>query len=285
MDAAWEAAAASQQQQDALAAAAADAEHIAAMDSGPGVGLGRVVRWASCGDELVSRQHSNRSPFAGFSVDSEVPLAAAARKVSTATNPGLGFEPFSGPQQQQRQTDAGFFVLTDLAHSIAPACTDAADLLAQRPSLDGAPGDANEGLGPASKAASRDGGSSDAEGGDQQLGSFDLFPPLLQPAAGTDRGPEMAIIKILDELPPDESAHLSCKGKRAGCRAAAEASRGVTGAAVTAASGAQAAFKFYFGFLAEGTMAIEVRFTTGNRVLLKWISSAATKFSCLCGHI
>jgi hypothetical protein len=159
------------------------------------------------------------------------------------------------------------------AHSNAPAAlTVVADVLS------GSQEDAAEagaGLGEGvvgSKVASGD-AASDAEGGDQQLGSFDLFAPLLQPAGEVGQGPHMAIIKILDELPADESAHLGCKGKRAGCRAGSEASRGVSGAAMTCSSGAEAAFKFNFGYLAEGTMAIEVRMHsigTGCRSLTRY---------------
>jgi hypothetical protein len=149
--------------------------------------------------------------------------------------------------------------LADLAHSIVPAAvTTAADDLV---GVQGSAGAAGDQLGEpgGSKAASKVASSTEGEGGEQQLGAFELFPPLLQPAASGDRGPEMAIIRILDELPPDESAHLRCKGKRAGCRAAAEADRGAVGSALAGSSGAEVAFKFYCGFLAEGTMAIEVR--------------------------
>jgi hypothetical protein len=214
-------------------------------------GLGRVVRWASCGDEVVARRAlGSHSPFAGFSMDAEVPTEAAVRRISISTNPAH--------QQQQRQTVAGVLLndvrSIDARSNVPAACTFAADELAG--SGGGAVmGDGAEQVQPgaASKAASRDGGRSDLDGGDQQLGAFDLFPPLLQSAAQADRGPDIAIIKILDELPADESAHLGCKGKRAGCKAAADASRGVA-----CSSGAEAAFKLYFGYLAEGTMAIEV---------------------------
>lgn len=220
--------------------------------------LGRVVRWASCGEELLSRRSgSQRSPFAGFSVDAEVPAAAGLLRVSTAANSAAPF--------LQRQTVAGVPSHSMLdAHSNAPAALMLAVDALSNDSPDSPAGAvaaepaAAAAAGFGSKAASGDAGS-DPEGGDQQLGSFDLFPPLLQPAPNHSQGPQLAIIRILDELPADESAHLSCKGKRAGCRAAAEASRGVSGAAVTGGSGAEAAFKLYFGYLSEGTMSVEVR--------------------------
>jgi hypothetical protein len=222
--------------------------------------LGRVVRWASCGEDLLSRRSgSQRSPFAGFSVDAEVPAAAGLLRVSTAAN--------SASTLLQRQTIAGVpshSMLLGDAHSNAPAAlTLAVDMLlddspdSPAGAVAAEPATAAAAAGFGSKAASGD-GRSDPEAGDQQLGSFDLFPPLLQPAPNHSQGPQLAIIKILDELPADESAHLACKGRRAGCRAAAEASRGVSGAAVTGGSGAEAAFKLYFGFLSEGTMSVEV---------------------------
>lgn len=250
MDMPWEAAAAAGSAAAQPGTPAGTDNHSAGSQL-DAAGLGRVVRWASCGDELVARRAlGSHSPFAGFSMDAEVPTEAAVRRISISTNPAH--------QQQQRQTVAGVLLndvrSIDTRSNVPAACTFAADELAG--SGGGAVmGDGAEQVQPgaASKAASRDGGRSDLDGGDQQLGAFDLFPPLLQPAAQADRGPDIAIIKILDELPADESAHLGCKGKRAGCKAAADASRGVA-----CSSGAEAAFNLYFGYLAEGTMAIEV---------------------------
>lgn len=229
-------------------------------------GLGRV-RWASCGDELVSRRAAaSRSPFAGFSMDAELSHNTPARRFSTATNPAAAAAGGMYPGPRQRATVGGVPLSSyPAAHSQAPAAfTTAPDVLVGIDSMLGdGQGDAGDELGEpaaASKAASKDGDSTEAEGGDQQLGAFDLFPPLLQPAAESDKGPALAIIKVLDELPPDESAHLRCKGKRTGCRSAAVAA-GTRGndALGSSSSRATAAFKFYLGSLSDGTMAIEVR--------------------------
>lgn len=221
--------------------------------------LGRGVRWASCGEELVSRRSAlQRSPFAGFSVDAEISAAGAGlRRISTATNAPLRWGVPAAPPQCQTLAGLPSFSRSTPQTDAPAALSFTADVLTS--SLDPATAevDAPEGV-VGSKVVSGDAGS-DLEGGDQQLGSFDLFPPLLQPAAKNGQGPQLAIIKILDELPADESAHLGCKGRRAGCKAAAEASKGVSGSALTGGSGAEAAFKFYFGYLSEGTMAIEVR--------------------------
>jgi hypothetical protein len=252
------------------AAVAAAAAAAPAYDKRVGAGrmnaeaLGRVVRWASCGEELVSRRDPAQcSPFAaeGYSMDSELPSTAGLRRISTATQSGVPNGWGADAARPQRQTVAGvpYSAGSMDAHPNAPAAlTVVADVLSGSQGETAEAGAELEGGGIGSKVASRD-AASDAEGGDQQLGSFDLFAPLLQPAGEIGQGPHMAIIKILDELPADESAHLGCKGKRAGCRAALEASRGVSGAAMTCSGGAEAAFKFYFGYLSEGTMAIEVR--------------------------
>jgi len=232
----------------------------AAPDAGQAVGLGRI-RWASCGDELASqRSAAAHSQPPGHSIDAELPSEAAVRRLSTATNPPAG--PGMFPASAQRLTVGG--MLYEAEHSLAPAAaTTAAAPLGVDGETFAADVDKQAQPGAGSKAASRDGASTEADGGEQQLGAFDLFPPLLQPAADSDKGPEIAVIKILDELPADESAHLSCKGKRSGCKAAAAASAGVRGgsAGPPAAGPASSAvaFKFYFGYFAEGTMAIEVR--------------------------
>lgn len=234
----------------------------AAPDAGQAVGLGRI-RWASCGDELASRRSAaahGRPP--GHSIDAELPSEAAVRRLSTATNPPAG--PGMFPASAQRLTVGGMLYEAE-EHSLAPAAaTTAAAPLGVDGETVAADVDKQAQPGAASKAVSRDGASTEADGGEQQLGAFDLFPPLLQPAADSDKGPEIAVIKILDELPADESAHLSCKGKRAGCKAAAAASAGVRGGSagppVAGSVSSAAAFKFYFGYCAEGTMAIEVRF-------------------------
>lgn len=261
--------------EDAAATAAAVAAAAAAAPTGDdkrlGAGrlnaeaLGRVVRWASCGEELVSgRDPTQLSPFAagGYSMDSELPSTAGLRRISTATQSGVPSNNRGADAARlQRQTVAGvsYSAGSMEAHCNAPAALTAAAVVLSGSQEEVADAGARLAEGIAgSKVASGD-AASDADGGDQQLGSFDLFAPLLQPAGEIGQGPHMAIIKILDELPADESAHLGCKGKRTGCRAASEASRGVSGAAMTCSSGAEAAFKFYFGYLAEGTMAIEVR--------------------------
>lgn len=142
--------------------------------------------------------------------------------------------------------------------------------------------------------------SEDEGAGEQQLGSFELYPALLQPPGdGTDRGSDIAIIRcggrqravssvaatglavacvmscmhqqqlpcaqawmhaaritssprVLDELPPDESAHLNNKGKRALSGHAAAAPQQL-------AAASNAAIKLHVGTLADGTLTIEVR--------------------------
>lgn len=69
----------------------------------------------------------------------------------------------------------------------------------------------------------------------------------------------MSIIRVLDELPAEESAHLSNKGKRSKPAAGGSGSRRRGG---TCPIGS-AAFKLHFGYLKEGTMQVEVSRRSG----------------------
>jgi hypothetical protein len=97
--------------------------------------------------------------------------------------------------------------------------------------------------------------SSDEGAGEQQLGTYELYPSLLRPSAdGADKGADVSIIRVLDELPAEESAHLSNKGKRSKPAAGGSGSRRRGGSCPIG----YAAFKLQFGYLKEGTMQVEV---------------------------
>jgi hypothetical protein len=258
------------------AAAGADAD-------GSVVAAGKV-RWSVPGGHELAAAGSKRyaagslSPFAVDTSDAADEAAGSPGRIGTAAAHSPPAAARLASMQPARLTDLGQLaaaagplgrpqrsVAGDL-HSLAPgAATTSPELLAggdeqQQEALGGELGAADGRAGGAagSRRFSPDAGASSegGGGGEQALGSFELFPALLQPSAGgADAAPDLAIIKVLDELPPDESAHLRNKGKRG--RAAVPAG---------ALSGsAAAAFKFYFGFFAEGTMAIEVRPGWGER--------------------
>lgn len=82
--------------------------------------------------------------------------------------------------------------------------------------------------------------------GEQHLDASELYPAMLQPSMeGLEEVPDVSIIRTLDELPANESVHLRDRGAdrkgRNGYNLAKDAS-----------------FKFYMGYLKEGTMTIEV---------------------------
>jgi hypothetical protein len=98
--------------------------------------------------------------------------------------------------------------------------------------------------------------SSDEGAGEQQLGTYELYPSLLRPSAdGADKGADVSIIRVLDELPAEESAHLANKGKRSKAAAGGSGSSRRRGGSCPIGS---AAFKLHFGYLKEGTMQVEV---------------------------
>lgn len=100
--------------------------------------------------------------------------------------------------------------------------------------------------------------------GEQQLDVSELYPSLLQPPTdGNHEVPDLSIIRVLDELPADESAHLANKGKRAKPTNAAGPSE-------------SAAFKFHMGYMKEGTMTVEVKY-----ILSGFLGLAANQF-CFC---
>eukprot|EP00878_Enallax_costatus_P006928 GHUV01007260.1.p1 GENE.GHUV01007260.1~~GHUV01007260.1.p1 ORF type:complete len:2890 (+),score=849.52 GHUV01007260.1:2-8671(+) len=91
--------------------------------------------------------------------------------------------------------------------------------------------------------------------GEQQLDVSELYPSLLQPSTdGIHEVPDLSVIRVLDELPADESAHLANKGKRVKPNSAANPSE-------------SGGFKFHMGYLKEGTMTVEL--TLGS-ALLQW---------------
>lgn len=102
--------------------------------------------------------------------------------------------------------------------------------------------------------------SSDEAVGEQQLGTFELYPPVLQPSGdGAERGADVSIVRSLDELPAEESAHLANKGKRV--RVGGQVGGGrQPGAAASGASCpiGSADFRLHVGSLKEGTMTVEV---------------------------
>jgi hypothetical protein len=266
------------------AAVAAESTQCAADDAGSTwssepAAAGKV-RWSvpGKGDAAAagSRRYPTRSlsPFAADQWEADGDVGGSPSRIGTAAAAGT-------PPRMVRMASVGVGAgtpvpprLTDLgqlsaasrqrgatadAHSLAPAAAttgaddgdndeDAVAAAAEGQQLQD--GD----LEPAVRGVSPNGVTSEGGGGDQQLGSFELYPALLQPsAAGPDRGPDIAIIRVLDELPADESAHLRSKGKRAAAR------RGIDGGGGSSNPAAAAVFKFYLGSLAEGTMAIEVR--------------------------
>ncbi|WIA12623.1 hypothetical protein OEZ85_006280 [Tetradesmus obliquus] len=106
--------------------------------------------------------------------------------------------------------------------------------------------------------------SSDEGAGEQQLGTYELYPSLLRPSAdGADKGADVSIIRVLDELPAEESAHLSNKGKRSKPAAGGTGSRRRGGSCPIGS----AAFKLHFGYLKEGTMQVEVSLAN---TLVQW---------------
>eukprot|EP00879_Flechtneria_rotunda_P004716 GHRR01004981.1.p1 GENE.GHRR01004981.1~~GHRR01004981.1.p1 ORF type:complete len:1930 (+),score=738.37 GHRR01004981.1:486-5792(+) len=108
--------------------------------------------------------------------------------------------------------------------------------------------------------------SSDEAAGEQQLGAYDLFPSLLQPSSdGSQHGADISIIRVLDELPAEESAHLASKGRRA--QAGANGLSNAAGRSGVASPNNLAAFKLHFGYLAEGTMTVQVALA---HALLQW---------------
>ncbi|KAF6253188.1 hypothetical protein COO60DRAFT_1463300 [Scenedesmus sp. NREL 46B-D3] len=106
--------------------------------------------------------------------------------------------------------------------------------------------------------------SSDEGAGEQQLGTYELYPSLLRPSAdGADKGADVSVIRVLDELPAEESAHLSNKGKRKKAAAAGSGSRQRGGSCPIGS----AALKVHFGYLKEGTMQVEVSLAN---TLVQW---------------